>query len=189
MAQEARLEEVDSGLTPATEAWFVVNVRHAAWLTGDGFGARCGFETDAPLVRERPELEVRRFPEVGIKLAVIEPGRQSTLHHAESSQEDFLVLQGEFLLLVEREGRRLRAWDFVHCPPGTAHSFVGAGAEPCVLLMVDAPGERSIVYPVSDLALHGAGVEAGSDCPLEACATYPHWQPDRPHGWERLPWA
>ena len=59
MAQEARLEEVDSGLTPATEGRFVVNVRDAAWLTRDGFGARCGFENDAPLVRERPELEVR----------------------------------------------------------------------------------------------------------------------------------
>ena len=48
----------------------------------------------------------------------------------ESNQEDFLVLAGECLLLVEGEERPLRAWDFVHCPPGTEHIFVGAGDGP-----------------------------------------------------------
>jgi hypothetical protein len=42
------------------------------------------------------------------------------------------VLAGEALLLVEGQERRVRQWDFVHCPSETRHAFVGAG--PCVLL-------------------------------------------------------
>ena len=42
------------------------------------------------------------------------------MYHAESNQEDFLVLAGECLAIVEGEERRLRAWDFLHCPPGTS---------------------------------------------------------------------
>jgi hypothetical protein len=30
--------------------------------------------------------------------------------------------------------RRLKQWDFVHCPPETRHAFLGAGDRPCVLL-------------------------------------------------------
>jgi hypothetical protein len=31
--EEARLEQTDAGLAPATERWFVVNARDAEWLT------------------------------------------------------------------------------------------------------------------------------------------------------------
>ena len=41
------------------------------------------------------------------------------MHHRENAQEGFLVLSGECLLIVEEEERRLRAWDFFHCPGGT----------------------------------------------------------------------
>jgi uncharacterized cupin superfamily protein len=189
--EEARLEMVDSGLTPATEGWFVVNVRDAAWLVNDVFGARCLFEADVPVVRSRPDLEPHRFPEIGFRLAVLTPGRPSTLYHADSRQEAFLVLSGECLALVEGEERRLRAWDFVHCPPGTRHAFVGAGEEPCVLLMVGARTRaRNVIYPSSELARqHRASVEADTDSLAEAYAAFPHWQPGRPAGWDGLPWA
>ena len=49
-------------------------------------------------------------------------------------QEDFLVLSGEAVLIVEGQERSLRQWDFVHCPPESRHAFVGAGTGPCVLL-------------------------------------------------------
>jgi quercetin dioxygenase-like cupin family protein len=42
-------------------------------------------------------------------------------------QEDFLVLDGEALLIVEGKERPLRRWDFVHCPAGTTHFILGAG--------------------------------------------------------------
>jgi uncharacterized cupin superfamily protein len=189
--REAHLEAVESGLTPATEGWFVVNVRDAAWLTNDHFGACCIFEGDMPVLRNRPDLQGQRFPEVGFTLAVITPGQPSGLYHAESNQEDFLVLAGECLLLVEGEERELRAWDFVHCPPGTEHVFVGAGEGPCVIFMTGGrTGKKHIVYPASEPARRlEAGVPQQTSSPAEAYASFPHWQPERPEGWDELPWA
>src|SRR6266566_8761842 len=180
MIEEARLEAVESGLAPVSDGWFVVNVRDAAWLTNDAFGGRCVFEGAKPV----------KFGDLGITLAVLEPGKPSGMYHAESNQEDFLVLAGECLLLVEDEERPLRAWDFVHCPPGTGHVFVGAGDGPCVLFMTGArTPEKRIVYPRSELALsHDAGVETETDSPSEAYASRPHWQLGRPESWNRLPW-
>ncbi len=58
------------------------------------------------------------------------------MYHGEAGQEDFLVVSGECTLVIEGEERRLRAWDFVHCPPWTKHVFVGAGEGPCVIVTV-----------------------------------------------------
>ena len=176
MVPEARLEPLDSGLAPVSEGWFVVNAGDAAWITNDAFGAECIFEGDMPVLRGRPDLPRARFPDVGFNLAVIDPGQPSGLYHGESNQEDFLVLAGECLLLVEGEERPLRAWDFVHCPPGTEHAFVGAGHGPCVILMTGARRpERQIVYPDSELARsHGAGADAETTSANEAYAPYPH---------------
>ena len=113
------------------------------------------------------------------------------MYHAESAQESFLVLQGECLLIVEGEERRLRAWDFFHCPPDTTHAFVGSGDAPCVIVMVGARApEGSILYPRDETALkHSAGVEEDTPSPHEAYAPFPHWQLGRPDAWGQLPWA
>ena len=189
--EEARLEPVDSGLAPVTDGWFVVNVRDAAWLKNDAFGAACVFEADGRVLRRRPDLDVLTFPDMGFKLAVLAPGQPSGLYHAESNQEDFLVLAGECLLIVEGEERRLRAWDFVHCPPGTEHVFVGAGEAQCVIFMAGArTREKAIVYPRSEAARrHSAGVETETNSAGEAYAPVPHWQPERPENWNGLPWG
>ena len=191
MTDEARLEDVGSGLAPVSTGWFVVNVREAAWTTNDAFGARCVFEAGGSVLRGRPDLEPQTFPQLGITLKVLEPGKPSGMYHAESDQEDFLILAGECLLLVEGEERPLRTWDFVHCPPGTEHVFVGAGDRPCVILMAGArTKERSIVYPESDVARsRGAGVETEASSGAEAYAPFGHWQPRRPANWDRLPWG
>ena len=47
------------------------------------------------------------------------------MYHLEADQEDFLVVAGEALLVVEGPERPLRPWDFVHCPPETRHVIVG----------------------------------------------------------------
>ena len=39
MVEEARLENLEAGLTPVTAGWFVVNVRDAAWVTNDVFAS------------------------------------------------------------------------------------------------------------------------------------------------------
>jgi uncharacterized cupin superfamily protein len=172
-----------------TDGWFVVDVRDSAWVDHDVFGAACIFEGD----------DTPPFPQLGFTLAVLQPGQPSGLYHRETNQEDFLVLAGECLLLVEGEERPLRAWDFVHCPPGTEHVFVGAGDGPCVIFMTGArttpgPGREqpagTIVYPRSELALrHGAGVETETTSPEEAYAPFPKWRPGSPAGIDGLPWA
>ena len=169
--EEARLEPRDAGRTAVTEGWFVVDVHDAAWVTSDAFGTACIFEGD-----EAP------FSQVGYTIAVLSPGQPNGMYHRENAQEDFLVLSGECLLLIEGEERRLRAWDFVHCPPGTEHIFVGAGESPCVVFMAGARvPEKETVYPRSELPLrHGAGVEAETRSPAEAYARFPKWRPGRP---------
>ena len=127
MVEQAKLEDVGSGIAPVSDGWFVVNAGEAAWVRNDAFGGRCTFESSPRVLAERPDVEPRMFQEVGYTLGVLEPGKPSGLYHAESLQEDFLVLSGECLLVIEGEERRLRAWDFVHCPAGTEHIFVGAG--------------------------------------------------------------
>ena len=190
MTPPARLEAVDSGLAPATDGWFVVNVDDAAWLANDAFGHRCVFESDARVTRGRDDLDIRRFPDVGFTLAVLQPGKPSGVYHAESRQEGFLVLSGECLLLVDGEERPLRAWDFFHCPPGTEHVFIGAGDAPCVIFMTGGrTAPRTIFYPDSELARsHDAGAQTQTSSPPEAYAPFPQWQLGRP-GDDGLPWA
>ena len=191
MSKEARLEDVCSGLAPVSPGWFVVNVREAAWVRHEVFGAACAFQSDGRVLRERPDLDEQRFPQLGVTLAVLQPGRPSGLYHAESAQEGFLVLAGECLALIEGEERALQQWDFVHCPPETEHVFVGAGDEPCAILMVGTRvADEKLFYPVSELArAHGASVDEETTSGDEAYAKFPRPVPARPDGWEKLPWA
>jgi uncharacterized cupin superfamily protein len=191
MVEEARLDDVGSGLAPVSPGWFVVNVGEAAWLRNDAFGGRCVFESSPRVLAERPDAEPQMFADTGFTLAVLEPGKPTGMFHAESAQEDFLVLAGTCLLIVEDEERPLRAWDFVHCPAGTRHTFVGTGDGPCVIFMTGARREgKTILYPVADHALaHGAGVEAETPSPQEAYARFSHWRLGRPDAWAELPWA
>ena len=191
MVEEAQLEDVGSGLAPVSPGWFVVNAGEAAWVRNDAFGGRCVFESSERVLAERPDVEPQWFEETGFTLAVLEPGKPSGMYHAESCQEDFLVLSGTCLLLIEEQERPLRAWDFVHCPAGTLHTFVGTGDQPCVIFMTGARREDdTIVYARSDTArARGAGVEAETDAPRAAYAPFPPWRLGRPEAWTGLPWA
>jgi uncharacterized cupin superfamily protein len=179
---EARLVDTGAGLAPQGEGWFVVNVAETTWMRHDRFGARCNFEVDGRLAHERPDLEVQQHPQLGIRVHVLEPGKPSTMYHRESDQEDFLVLSGECLAIIEGEERTLRAWDFVHCAPNTTHSFVGAGDGVCVMLMVGARSEEgTILYPRDDVATE-------TDHPRVAYSAFGHWRLERPDAWDALPW-
>jgi uncharacterized cupin superfamily protein len=182
---EAPLKDSGSGLAPAGEGWFVVNVRDAQWLTAENSeqkppGSDCRFES-----REFS------FPQFGIKLRVLDPGQPNGLYHSENQQEAFLVLQGECRLLVEGEERLLRPWDFFHCPAGTEHIFVGAGDGPCVILMAGARLEsEELHYPVSELAArYGASVEEETSDFEQVYVRFEPSRQERPSYWDQLPWA
>jgi uncharacterized cupin superfamily protein len=151
---------------PQSDGWFVVNVADTPWKTGF-FGAVATFEGDT-----------KRFGRIGINIGVLAPGQPACWYHREDDQEDFLVLKGEALLLIEGRERLLRAWDFVHCPPWTEHVFIGAGAGPSTILALGGRTDSGLVYPVAEVALrHRAGVEVQTTTPKEAYADIP---PDRP---------
>ena len=132
------------------------------------------------------EFETReaRFEHVGINICVLAPGQPNGMYHSEQVQEDFLVLGGECILIMDGEERALRQWDFVHCPPGTEHIFVGAGAGPCTILMVGArgPDGNGLHYPVSEIAAaYSASVAAATSQPREAYADWGrHFEPGTP---------
>jgi uncharacterized cupin superfamily protein len=147
------------GLVVDAPGWFVVNARESRWKNEGPLGSYCNFEGK------------RRFPQLGFNINVLEPGEAIGMYHRENAQEGFLVLVGECLLIVEEQERRLRAWDFFHCPAGTSHIIVGAGEQPAVVVAVGARGRGTggIVYPVSELAArHGASVERETTSPAEA---------------------
>jgi uncharacterized cupin superfamily protein len=171
--QEATLVRTEAGLRPDDDGWFVVN---AADSTAVG--------TDAGEYGIHFEGTPRRFPHFGINITILEPGRPAAMYHAEARQETFLVLHGECVLVIEEHERRLRQWDFVYCPPRTAHVLIGVGDGPCALLMVGARHvDAEITYPVSPLAArHGASVEEETTEHEEA---YASWQTLTPR---RAPW-
>ena len=169
-APEARLEDDGHGLAPAARGWFVVNLAEARGRGSEKVGTWTALEP--------PEA----FEDYGIGVHVLQPGQANGRYHEEDNQEDFLVLAGECIAIVEEQERRLKAWDFVHCPRGTRHIFVGAGDGPCAILMVGTrrPG---LLYPVSEVAArYGASVQAPTTTSRQAYAG------DPPHTDVRFPW-
>jgi uncharacterized cupin superfamily protein len=161
--------------------WFIANATEETWRGAPGWGRSTRFEREGV-----------RFQDYGINLQRIEPGERSTMYHGEDGQEDFLVVSGTCLAIVEGEERRLRQWDLLHCPAWTRHAFVNDGGEPCTLVMVGARRagvETDCVYPVEPLAVrHGAGVEQETTSPDEAYAGTPDAQ-DVPYVKGTLPGA
>jgi len=148
-----------------------------------------GAPRGATFIRLEPDGVI--WPDTGVNVQVMQPGEPNGRYHSEPVQEDFLVLYGECIAIVEDEERTLRQWDFLHCPAGTEHIFVGAGDGRCLIFMA---GGRShpyaTEYPRSDLALrHGAGAHETTTVPAEAYAPFQTWRPGRPPGWSDLPWA
>jgi len=173
MVPEAPLEQTDAGLVANGDGWYVLNAKDTRWYHADGRPALCDLEGEAG------------FAQLGLNIVVLGPGQAMAMYHWEADQEDFLVVSGEGLLIVEGEERPLRQWDFVHCPPNTNHVIVGAGDGPCVVVAVGAR-ERSVDspdwggYPVEETALrHGAGVEQATTIPDEAYSHLTRRSPTR----------
>lgn len=180
MVHEAPLRRTEHGLKAAAEGWFVLNAREARWYDRKGQGYAPSLEREG------------HFSQLGIGLYVLGPGEPMAMYHWETDQEDFLLLSGEALLIVEREERPLRQWDFVHCPAGTQHVIVGAGDVPCIVFGVGAREHHTVrlpdgtlegtddwgAYTVDNVALrHAAGVEEETADAQQAYARFPAAEP------------
>ena len=167
---EARIEDTDAGRLPADDGWFILNLDEIGWRTIPGNGTWCIFESpNAP------------SPTLGIGVHILAPGEPNGHYHRESDQEGFLVIAGECLAIVEGQERRIRTWDYLHCPPGTTRITLGAGDEPCAILMVGTRTPHSTThYPADPVAArHGAAVAVATNSAREAYAGRPPSQPAR----------
>jgi uncharacterized cupin superfamily protein len=165
VVDEAPLKDTEHGRVAEGTGWFVLNARDAHWRNRDGRGVLCHFE------------EGQDFPQLGVHIMVLWPEQPMSMYHWEADQEGFLVLSGEALLIVEGQERPLGAWDFVHTPAKVAHTIVGAGHGPCVIVAVgarvDSTGPDWGAYPVDDAATrHNAGVEEETTDPEKAYARF-----------------
>jgi uncharacterized cupin superfamily protein len=174
MVPESKLEQTEHGLVPKGEGWFVLNMRDAVWRHVDGRGAVSVIADDFEGERQLEQLGVNPF--------VLRPGEPMAVYHWEADQEDFLVVSGEAVLIVEGEERELRAWDFVHCPPKTKHVIIGAGSDPCLVIAVGArersTAPDSLGFSVDEVAKHhGASVDEDTMDGGVAYAPFPHREP------------
>ena len=132
------------------------------------------------------EGERESWPDTGVNVQILQPGQPNCRYHSEPVQEDFLVLYGECIAIVEGEERPMGQWDFFHCPAGVEHVFVGAGNGPCAVLMIGSRRRDEAHYPVNETAAkYGASVSVATDEPAEAYADWPRelWRP------AENPWA
>jgi mannose-6-phosphate isomerase-like protein (cupin superfamily) len=173
---EATLEDTGAGLVAATPGWFVLNARDARWFEMPGRGR------SLPLTGVDEHEAETLFGMLGMAIRVVDPGEPTTVYHWETEQEDFLVLHGEAVLIVEGQERRVRQWDFVHCPPRTRHAFAGAGDGPCVLLCVSsrqfqATGPWGAYCADETAARHGASAPEETQ---DGAVAYARFGPARP---------
>jgi uncharacterized cupin superfamily protein len=153
---------------------FVMNVAHAASTSHPRRATLIDFEPAGT-----------RWPDTGVNIQVMQPGQPNCRYHSEPVQEDFLVLHGECIVILQGEERALGQWDFLHCPAGVEHVFVGAGDGPCAVLMIGSRRLDQAHYPVNALAAkYDASVGSETDEPDEAYADWrrEQWQP-APNPW------
>jgi uncharacterized cupin superfamily protein len=141
---------------------FVMNVADAPAVARPRRATMIDFEPDG-----------RSWPDTGVNVQVMQPGQPNCKYHSEPVQEDFLVLHGEGIVILDGVEHPLKQWDFVHCPTGVEHVFVGAGDGPCAVLMIGSRRKDEAHYPVNEVAAkYGASASHATDDPAEAYAEW-----------------
>lgn len=157
---EAQINETPEGRVPVDDGWFILNLAQMAWQAISGFGVALGFDGPAHDPGE---------PGIGVHVHVLQPGEANGYYHAEAAQEGFLVLSGECIALVEGQERQMGQWDYLHCPPETEHITVGAGDQPCAILMFgSADPNRKVEWIANEIAAkHDVSVGQTTSCGSE----------------------
>jgi uncharacterized cupin superfamily protein len=168
---EAPLEQTEHGLVCKGDGWFVVNAREVRWRGSEGRGASSNFGGDT------------LFDQLGVGITVVGANEPTTMYHWESDEEDFLVLRGGGIAILDGEELPLRQWDAIHCPPGVAHTFVGR-PDGLVLFGVGARERRGGSYVANAVAArYGAAPERDTEDAAEAYKDFGPRVPTRYGGW------
>ena len=126
--KEARLEDSGSGLAPAEEAgsWSTCATRPGGTRT-----------TSAPAASSRAATRLVRADRHQHQRAPCRASRTASTTPSPSRRTSSCSPASARCSSRVRSGP-CGQWDFVHCPAGTKHVFVGAGDGPCAILMVGA---------------------------------------------------
>lgn len=111
------------------------------------FGQALGTPTDelaatADLVLEKPygrNHVIVAAGEYGLSLALLLPGRSTSLHTHERRREVFCVRAGVLTLTRGGETLRLETGGLAHSTPGEPHALANDGAEPLEVLEIFSP--------------------------------------------------
>ena len=108
------------------------------------------------------------FTEFGLGIHVLQPGQPNGKYHAEAVQEDFLVLSGECVCLIEGEERRLKAWTSSTAAGDAPH--LRRRATGLARSSWPAPGARAgrSTTPDELARRYGASAPEATDAPPEA---------------------
>lgn len=163
-------------MTASADEAFIVNVSAAPTFTHSKRATLIDFEAGR-----------QAFRDTGVNIQILAPGQPNGRYHSEPVQEDFLVLFGECIVILEGAERPMRQWDFLHCPAGVDHIFVGAGDGPCAVLMIGSRRVDAAHYPVNEVAAkYDASVTEETDEPAKAYADWRQetWS-EAPNPWPR----
>jgi uncharacterized cupin superfamily protein len=101
---------------------------------------------------------------IGINQTVLPPGKESSMRHWHTHEEEFIyVLSGEVVLVTDAGEQLLTAGTCAGFPvtgdgkSGDGHQLINRGSQPAVYLEVSNRDARdSAFYPDVDLRFHGA---------------------------------
>ena len=158
---EAQLKQTELGLVPAGPGWFVLNAREATWIRSESAG-------------RTPSSRARRSSASSASASRSSAPASAASTTASAARRTSSSSPASASSIIEGEERRLKAWDFVHCPPWTNHVFVGAGDGPCAIVMVgNRVGGFEVVYAANEVAAkYEASVPKDTSSPDEAYAGF-----------------
>jgi hypothetical protein len=171
-----RAAPITGGYRPAMDEVLVINLAKAPAM---------GHPRMAAFIKLEPEGVV--WPDTGINVQIMSPeSRTAAITQSRRIRRTFSSCTESASSSSKGEERLLRQRDFLHCPAGTAHVFVGAGDGPCAVLMIGARRENACHYTVNEVAAkYDASVTQKTDEPAQA---YADWLAETQPAPMRNPW-
>lgn len=98
------------------------------FITKDGSKIKEIFHPSNSQVKNMSDAEAR-----------VEPGKTTKFHYHQNSEEIYVILEGEGVMEIEEEKRRVKKGDHVLIPPGKRHRIKNVGKEALIFLCFSTP--------------------------------------------------